>query len=170
MTFVIRRLGVLCVFVLVLAGCAGSERSAVAVGDFSISRGDLTDLVVALNPGGPDELPATLSAETFRGIANTWTRDAAIAQALTEQGVMITDDERTAANARIDEAIAAAQIGMLDPSSGGYQALQRNIWVEARGAELTDASAQRAQELLDGADVESRLGTVERETSLIVAH
>jgi len=166
---VIRRLGVLLVLVLAMAGCAGAERSAVTVGDSSISRADLIELVVALNPGGPDELPPTISAEVLRDVANTWTRDAAISAALGEKGIVMTEDERVDINLQIESAFSNAQIGVLAPLSGGFEALQRNVWVASKLEELDEVSSIRVQELLDDADVESRLGAVDPETTLIVA-
>ncbi len=166
---VIRRLGVLFVLVLALAGCAGAERAAVTVEDSSISRADLIELVVALNPGGPDEVPATISADVLRDVANTWTRDAAISAALAEQGVVMTEAERVEINAQIEDAFSNAQIGVMAPLSGGFEALQRNVWVAGKVQELTEESQIRVQELLDDAEVESRLGVVDPETTLIVA-
>ena len=169
MDSVLRRLPILFVLLLIMAGCTGAERAAVTVGDESISRADLVDLVVALNPGGPDELPPSLSADSLRAVANTWSRDAAISTALAEQGITMTEAERVDVNGQIEGAFSSAQIGVLAPLSGGYSALQRNIWVDSKTSLMDESIAGRAQELLDDGDVESRLGAIDSETSLIVA-
>ena len=172
MIYVIRRLGILLALVLTVGACAGAERDAVSVGDHSISRADLVDLVVAVWPGDapdPNELPATLSAQPFRDVANTWINDAAIATALSEQGIVMTEEERVAINGQIEDVIVDGQIGNLLPLTGGYEALQRNIWVSTSRNLLDETSGARADQLIRDADVESRLGSVDPETSLIVA-
>lgn len=169
MTPVIRRLGVLLVLLLTIGACAGSERESLAAGDYSISRGDLTELVVALNPGGPTELPSTLSAETFRGIADVWIRDAALATVLEENGVTMTEDERIAINGTIEDAVRGEQIGVLAPLSQGYAALQRNVWVAGKVDQLDGEAQARVQALMVDADIESRIGKVDPETTFIVA-
>lgn len=149
---------------LALAGCGATDgRDALVVGDRSISEEGLTDLVIAVNGGAPDgETPAALSAEVYRQIGRTWLSDAAAASYLSNNGIVITQDERETIKTQIEDAIVAAQIGPISRESDGYEALTTNIWVTTQQAGLSEPGARDAIiELIRDADVGSRIGVLE---------
>jgi hypothetical protein len=167
---VIRRILVLLFAGFVLAGCGAAERDALAVGDRSISEEGLTDLVLAVNGGAPDdETPAAIDMEVMRSIGSVWLRDAAVVSYLESTGVTLTDAERDSIKVQIEDAISSQQIGPISRQSEGFEALTNNIWVANQPEELGTPEAE--QELLDiarDADVESRLGMWDNDTQQIV--
>lgn len=150
-----------------MGACAGGDRSAISVGDISVSRSDLIDITFATNPGGPDELPATLDNGMLRNIANALALDAAVVTVLAEQGITMSESEAAAIDAQINDGIASAQLRELDPEGGAFAALRRNLWASSFINGLDPDSVDQVQELLADVEVESRLGVYNPETTLI---
>jgi hypothetical protein len=167
---VIRRILLLTFSVLVLAGCGAQERDALRVGEESISEQGLTDLVLAVSGGAPDdEEPSALSAQDFRDIGAVWLRDAAAVTYLEENGVTITQSERDGIKSEIEDAIAAQQLGAISRQSEGYEALTVNVWVTAQGPALdTPAVQEELLTLVKNAAVSSRIGKFDVETFALV--
>ena len=146
---------------LFLSACAGGDLDALAVGDRSISREGLNDLVLGANGLVPDaeDTPVQLDAAAYRNIASLWLIDAANAEYLESIGVTITDDEREEIKLVIEDAISAGQFGAISRSSEAYEALTTNVWLGGQ-TDLTSPGPARMEvaELLRGASVDSRLG------------
>lgn len=167
---VIRRILALSFAVLVLTGCGATEREALRVGSQTISSDGLTDLVLAVSGGAPDgEAPSTLSAQTYREIGGVWLRDAAAVAYLESTGVTISEAESEVIKTQIEDAIAGEQIGAISRQSEGYDALTNNIWISSSPGDLGTPEAQEAMlQLVREADVESRIGSWDNDSLLIV--
>ncbi|MFT7473219.1 MAG: hypothetical protein ACI81L_000133 [Verrucomicrobiales bacterium] len=138
MTAVIRRLGILLVLVLTLGACAGGEGTSVSIGDRSLSRQDLTDLVVAVNGGVPlgSDQPTTLSAENYRGIATIFIRNAATTHYFASKGVSMTDEERGLLQEQTSDRVGVeGGLGFLAFESPAFNAIVDNAWVSNQPVE-----------------------------------
>lgn len=179
MVSVIRRIGIAVIFVLTLSACAGAERASLTVGDISVNRADLIELTdAALGNPDPDST-ATVDAAALRNITGIALQDAAVATALAEQGITFTEQDRVTTEAQVSEGIAAQQLPAVFQGSGAWEILVRSIWLGSLPAEQFDDSVfVRIEELMRGAELESRIGEVNQdafgpdalaETPLIVA-
>lgn len=96
---------------LTLSSCSTfSDNDAVArVGDVELTR-DALELYVhdALTVANDGEVPDQLTADAYRSIIGGWVIDELIRQKLAQDGIAITDDDRTNAQTKLDQALAGA--------------------------------------------------------------
>lgn len=169
---VIRRILFLGLAVFLLSACGATERTALAVGDQSISEDGLTELVVAVNGGLPiGEEPASLPADRYRVDGAVWLQLASRIDYLNGEGVTITEEEEDTIKLEIENAISTGQIGPVDRDSEAWEAFVWSFWLGSRPIEeLATPEAERTILLsLVDSTVSSRVGELDLDTLAITS-
>ncbi len=177
-----RRLALFVLLVMLLTACNGAQRDALIAGDDSLSRQELQSLLISLAGGvEPDTEIRTLPAELIRAVGTEVLRGAAIVDYFETEGGGIDDalwqsQRDTITNAETPVILPGLspeplQLGFLEFESPEFFALLNmlvaNELVDARGEEIDGAAL--LEEFTEGFAVESRLGSWDDESFVIVA-
>ncbi len=146
MAHVIRRLSLLLALLLALAACAGDERSTVGLGDESMSRTELTDLVISVSGGIPEgaEDPTSLDAERMRQVASVYVRDLALTEYFEANGFAPDAAVIDAAEAAAAQRFENQEFGFLAFDSAGYRAI---VNAELRARQPSEAFYDSPEEV-----------------------
>jgi len=140
----------------VAGGCAGGDRSMASVGDDSVSVEELLNYSSVFQR---IELTATHPAPSLRAAAQAWIQDAAVAQALSSNGIELEDAAELEAEQLLQQAIESGEILPVAPATPGYEFMVRRAWLlreeRAGDPEVQDTAVAL---LTDSVDVSSRLG------------
>lgn len=164
---VIRRILFSGLAVLFLVGCGAAERSALSVGDQSISEEGLTELVIAVNGGLPEgEDPSSLPADLYRRDGGTWLQLAANIEYLDDLGIEITDDDEAGIKTQLENAMSSGQIGPVARDGEAWEAFVWSFFLSNTPiVELSDPAAQEAIiDYLADAEISSRVGELDIES------
>lgn len=127
-----------------------------SVGDESVSVEELLHYSSAFQR---IELTSTHPAPSLRAAAQAWIQDAAVAQALSSNGVEFEAAAQLEAEQLLQQAIENGEILSVAPSTPGYEFMIRRAWLlrEERAGEpaVQDATIEL---LTDAVEVSSRLG------------
>lgn len=163
MNHVIRRTLFLLLCTLALVGCGASERDALTVGEQSISEEGLTDLVLALNPGGPDpETIASLQTSAYREVGAIWLQLFARFDYLESSGVVLEESARESAKERIEQLISEGRLNPVSRESQAFDALVVSDWLSTQPGDVESPEALNAIESsLRESSIASRIGTLD---------
>lgn len=166
------RLAVVVVLSFLLATCGATAPDALGVGDRSISRSGLNDLVLTVNNVDPEgaDVPRSLDIAEVQRIGTIWLQLSAAAEFLEAEGGDFDTEAQEAAKVGIEAAISAGQLGAVDRSSEAYDALLLSEWIALHGEEVSAPGAvDDMRGRLDDAHVDSRIGAWSSELGRIEA-
>ncbi len=170
----IQRLSPLIALVLLLTACAGSSRVAVDADDSSLTRDQLLNLTIALDPNippGVDDV-ASVSADSLRQVAAAHIVNVALLDFFENEGGGIPEELRGEIQDVVVDQGSTGQIGRLE-----FDSVEFNTYVDILlGQQLfaesgLDQAQVRAIVLEETSDyeVESRLGVWDAEQIAIVS-